>query len=163
MKGDFKMNDKLSINNSFIGQLFVESILAPGNYVPSEKLLNKNGVYIQKDNIKILLIVLENAEEIAQRLIKEKDFIELIQKDYGEFKELKISVSPNSDLPKRSYCCLTESNQGTIDIVNDKANLVAVSLIDNPSLIAICCINNRIMKCFYPDAINLSSQIVRKK
>lgn len=147
-------------------QLLKESILTTGTYVPSENFKNSNSIALELNGKPIILLGWEEDQEsdnVANRLIENKHFLSLLKYEYGFIESLeKKIVSNRESCPKASYHCITTSKQGMIEDGKGIGDLVAIILNEKDSLGFGMCINNSIMKCFFPYATTLSLQVELK-
>ena len=151
------------MNNEQALQLLKESILMTGTYNPSERFNNSKSVALELNDKPIIILGWEDDQEsndIATRLISSHHFLQLITHEYGLIESLKKTIVTNREVcPDSSYNCIIKSEQGLIEDGQGAGELVAVILDDNNALGFGICVNNDIMKCFYPNAKSLSSQV----
>ena len=152
------------MTDDITARLLQESILTNGKYFPSEIFKKSNSVAITLDGKPIILLGWENdseAQALADRLLSNAEFINLVGYEYGANKNLSKTVVANSEAcPGDEYFCIAESKQGTPDGGEATGMVVSVLPQNNTSFSFGICINSSIMLCFYPTAKPLSIQVI---
>lgn len=145
-------------------QLLKESILTVGVYELSEEFKQSNSIAIELNQKPILLLGYEGdkeSDDIANRLLKSDQFLKLVMYEFGHVETLKKTVVVNKDVcVNPSYKCITKSEQGLEEDGSGTGQLVAVNPDNKDAFGFGICVNNEIMKCFYPDAKDLSAIVV---
>ena len=145
-------------------ELLKESIIKTGIYHTDNEFLSNKSVSITMDDEPIILLGSSKdieSHKIAERLLSNQQFKDLLNQEYNFLGQLKKKVVHNKTVCayKSIFNCISKSEQGyspTPSNTNDE--LVAV-LLDKNALGLGICINDSIMKCFYPDATPLTYQI----
>lgn len=142
--------------------LLKESILAVGKYIVEPEFYNGQSVAIILDETPVVLLGWPSeplSHEVADRLLASEEFKTLVFQENPQGKILRKAIVKNKDFCSLSqkYDCLTESQQGFEENGLGQGMLVAVFPNNDSISFALgACINNSIMKCFYPDAQDLS-------
>lgn len=156
-------NPKL-LTGDLTSQLIKESALTSGLYHPSDVFRNANSVAITLKNTPIILLGWEgegNSAALADRLLNNAEFINLVKHEYGDTEGIGSAiVSNNMVCPGPDYLCLAESKQGVIDDGEDGCAVVSILPHNNHAFAFGLCINSSIMLCFCPDAKPLSKQVI---
>lgn len=163
---------KTPLNIAIISQLLTETKLEPTTYIPSDNFKQQSHVAICMDEQPLMFIGINDdpeAHEVANRLLNNEHFITLTQKAFSiKFKKtlLKKMVVNDYFFHQREYMSLAESEQGKEIGMNDEPTLIVLFNLDEEfdkkdfmSYTITLCIYNSIMKCFFPNADNLSHQL----
>lgn len=152
------------LTDDLTSQLVRESALTSGLYRPSDVFRNANSIAITLKGAPIILLGWEgenNSTVLAERLLNNSEFINLVKHEYGHTEDIGSAVvSNNAVCPGTEYLCLAESKQGVIDDGEDGCAVVSILPHNNHAFAFGLCINSSIMLCFCPDAKPLSKQVI---
>lgn len=144
-------------------QLLKESVITSGTYRPSESFKRFTSVGIALKGKPILLLGWnddEASQNVTDRLLVNEQFAELVQYIYGDSAGLSKAVVKNSDAcPLDLYLAIVKSEQGKEEDGTSEDELQGIVIDDRQDFAVGLCINDSIMKCFYPAANSLSVQI----
>ena len=151
------------MNANQVLQLLKESIITSGTYRPSESFKGDSSVGIALNGKPILLLGWhddKDSQSVTERLLINEQFAELVRYIYGDSAGLsKVIVKSSAACPLDLYLAVVKSAQGQTEDGTGKDELQGIVVDDRQDFAVGLCINDSIMKCFYPDAKPLSVQI----
>lgn len=145
-------------------QALKESIISPGIYTPRLSFLSAKSIGIVVDGKPIVLLGFEGDEDsndVADRLLASPQFHALVKYEFGEYQELtKEIISNDAYCATKEYNAVVKSEQGKIEAGHEEGRLEAVLPVGSQAFGFGMCVSNELAKCFFPDAVDISCDIV---